>query len=180
MIAKLMNMIKRAVVTNPGDDSGEFPVTQVSYLGKAADIETIFPYGMSANMPKDSIVLLFNVQAQEENRAGIGYRHDLRPKNLKEGEVVFGNFLKGTTIFFDADGNIKIVGDVELTGNLDITGDMTLTGDMDVTGDVAITGAHDVTGNATVSGTLTIGGTNFATHTHSGVTSGSSNTGPPT
>jgi len=152
--SKLINLIKRAVVSLAGDDSGEFPVTQVSYMGKTSDIEVVFPYGMAANMPKDSIVLMFNVLAQEENKAGIGYRHDLRPKNLKEGEAVFGNFLVGTHIKFDEDGNIIIDGDMQLTGDL------------------------TVTGNVEISGTLSVGGTDFATHAHSGVDAGPSNTGP--
>lgn len=115
---KLRNMIKRAFVTNPGKDDKEFPVTQVSALGKVSDMEMLFPYGLSANLPKDSIVLLLSVQGDESNQAGIGYRHDLRPKNLKEGEVEVGNFLQGTSIKFDVDGNIHITGTVYINGEL--------------------------------------------------------------
>lgn len=177
MIAKLFNMIKRAVVSNPGKDDGEFPITQVTYLGKVSDIEAIFPYGMAANLPKDSLVLMFNILGQEENKAGIGYRHDLRPKNLKEGEVVFGNFLAGTQFLFDADGNIIGTGDIQHTGDMELTGNLDMTGDATITGDVDIIGDLDITGNVTISGTLTVAGKDFTTHTHP-ITSGSSAPGP--
>lgn len=47
-------------------------------------------------------------------------------------------------------------------------------------GNVAITAPNiQVTGNVTVTGTLVAGGISLSTHTHSGVTTGPNNSGPP-
>lgn len=204
-MAKILNMIKRAVVTNPGKDDGEFPGTQVSYLGKTSDIETIFPYGMAANSPRDSIVLMFNILSQEENKAGIAYRHDLRPKNLKEGEVVFGNFLAGSTVKYDKDGNaieiikgnktITIDGDLSVTVtnvNINASGDYNITAngnynltatEANITANVKITGTFEVTEAATFGssissvGSASFAGKDYISHTHP-INGGSSAPGP--
>lgn len=171
MIRKIRNLITRAFVSLPGDDSGEFPITQVSYNGKTVDAEVIYPYGISGNLPEGSLLLKFNVHANEENRAVIGYRHDLRPKNLKPGEFQTGNFLAGSTIKFDEDGNIIEVaqGDKSITfdSELNITG-----------GTVKITADVEIVGDTTFTGTVTANGKVIDdTHTHP-ILSGSSAPGP--
>lgn len=179
MIGKIRNLIQRAVVTNPGDDSGEFPITQVGYNEKVVDAEVLNPYGLSTNLPIDSICIKLSINGQEENRTVIGYRHDLRPKDLKPGEVVIGNFLVGSTVKFDEDGNITEIaqGDKSVTfdSELNITG-----GTVKITADVEITGDVTITGNVETTGTLENNGVDIgSTHVHSGVTTGASNTGAP-
>lgn len=61
----------------------------------------------------------------------------------------------GATLTLSADGGIAITGDITLTGNLDVTG--------------AITATEDVTADSI----------SLKTHTHSGVQTGSGNTGAP-
>jgi hypothetical protein len=69
-------------------------------------------------------------------------------------------------------GNTNQDGDYTHQGNMNQTGDLTVTGDLQVNGDINCTGRITV-------GAATIGGIDFATHTHSGIQSGSGNTGAP-
>lgn len=71
---------------------------------------------------------------------------------------------------------VKITAPVEITGNVTITGNTNITGNLGATGTGTIGGA--LTSGAITSPAATIGGKPFATHTHSGVTSGPTSTGP--
>ena len=115
----IVNMIKIGVITLAGSDSGAYNRTQVSYLGKTKNTTVWMPYGLDANIPKDSLMLLFNVQGQEENMIGIGHNAALRFKNLAEGEVAIGNPKTGSKIYFKANGDIE----VESDGVVNINGD---------------------------------------------------------
>ena len=66
-------------------------------------------------------------------------------------------------------------------GTMAITapGGLTITADMDITGDVSITGDLSVDGEITATGDVTGDGISLEHHVHSGVDSGSSNTGEP-
>ncbi len=161
MIEFARNMIKRAVITLGGGDDKELPIQQLSYNGKVADAEIIFPYGVHANLSADNntLCILFAVDGQEDYRAAMGYTPLLRPKLLAEGEVVFYHPLTQSKIHFRNNGDI----DVDVTGengdlnvtikkdlNITVGGDATITtgGDANVvaTGDINAT----ATGNATV------------------------------
>lgn len=65
------------------------------------------------------------------------------------------------------------------TFELTAPGGVTITADIDIIGDVAITGDLDVSGEINATGDVMGEGTSLATHKHSGVDSGSSNSGPP-
>jgi hypothetical protein len=82
----------------------------VSYLGKTAEIEALFPYGMNARLPADAQVLSFNVEGMEENKAGIGNVPKLRLKVDAEGEVSFGNPLTGSVTYYRENGDIEVIG----------------------------------------------------------------------
>ena len=71
---------------------------------------------------------------------------------------------------------VKITAPVEITGNVTITGNTNITGNLGATGTGTIGGA--LASGAITSPAATIGGKPFATHTHSGVTSGPGTTGP--
>ena len=103
-------MIKRAVVSLSTADTGNYPTVQVSYLGKTSEVEVLFPYGLAGRLPKDALVLCFNVEGSEENKAGIGNTPTQRFKELEEGEVVVGNPLTGSKIHFKANGDIEVIG----------------------------------------------------------------------
>lgn len=178
----IYNMVKRALVRKPINDASNFQIMQVSYMGKTADIENILPYGLCSSPPVDSLSLVFTVNAQEENRAGITNSPNIRFKNLLEGEVAVGNYLTGSVVKFLADGNIEITsandlvvtvaGDesVSISGGstVDITGDSAITvggnAEVTVTGTTTLTSTGNVsitaplttiTGDLTVTGTLT-------------------------
>src|SRR5690349_2108707 len=90
-------------------------------MDKTSDMEVIYPYGLFAQAPVNSLALVFSIQGNEENLAGIVYAYRDRFKNLKEGEVLLGNILTGSFIKFDKDGNIEINSkkdvNVTITGN---------------------------------------------------------------
>lgn len=117
ILNKIKNLIKFAIVTLSGNDSGDYNQSQVSYFGKTKQTFILFPYGLDAKLPKDSLVMLFNIMGQEENTAGIGTKPDIRFKNLQEGEVVVGNPVKQTKVYFKSDGTIEITGDTNVIIN---------------------------------------------------------------
>jgi phage gp45-like len=159
----IKNLLRWANITKSSDDSAGYPIQQLSYLGKVADSIILFPYGMHANIPADNIVLMFSVQGHEENRAALPITGPGRPK-LKTGEVAIFNKESGAVITLKQSGEIEITAPSGVT----VAGDLAVNGNLTVTGDTAL-GAN-VTSNS-----INIG----STHTHSGVTSGPSNTGPP-
>lgn len=173
MMQMLRNLIKRAAVAII-NDSGNYQTAQVSYFGKVSDIEVINPYGISSSPPIDSLVLMFNVMGQEENKAGIINAQPLRFKNLKEGELVVGNYLTGSYVKFLQNGDIDVFtgNDVNIEcGNANILA----VGDVDVecssasvvATTIKLTGNVVITGNCSVSGNLTNNSINVGLlHTH--------------
>jgi len=107
-LSKLFNLIKRAIITLASKDDTNFQIVQVNYLGKTKNVEIVSPYGLYSNPKEQSVMLIFNVNGQEENIAGIPYNPYNRFKNLKPGEVATGNPHKGTRIYFDENGDIII------------------------------------------------------------------------
>lgn len=206
VINNITGMIKRAYITLVGSDKDKFQTTQVNYLDKTADIEVIYPYGLCGNPPKNSIVLLFNVQAQEENRAGICNLPNKRFKDLKEGEVVVGNYLTGSYVKFLENGDVKLLSknkytiiveesadiEVENNANIKVKGKTTLTsnqteinspttinGNLTVNGDIT-SGSTSISGGTITTGGDVIGaGISLTSHVHGGITPGGGTTGGP-
>ncbi len=163
MIEFARNMIKRAVITMGGTDDKEIPIQQLSYNGKIADAEIIFPYGVHANLTADNntLCIVFAVEGQEDYRAAMGYTPALRPKPLAEGEVVFYHPLTQSKIHFRNSGDI----DIDVTGdngdfNATIKKDLSIVvgGDATITtgGDANVTATGDI--NATATGNVNIVG----------------------
>ena len=132
----LSKLLRWARITKPGNDTGQFPVQQMEYMGKAGDGMIIFPYGHHGNVPADSLALMFAVQNNADNRAAIAWTPQTRP-TLKAGEVAFYHPPTGTEIILDESGKINItsVGNVNITaptmtlnGNLVVNGTMTNNG----------------------------------------------------
>lgn len=73
----------------------------------------------------------------------------------------------GSTTELHSDGGLKITGDTE------INGDVKINGNSHTTGNVKINGSESIDGDSVA------GGISQITHTHSGVSSGSSSTGQP-
>jgi hypothetical protein len=189
ILNRIAGMVKRAYVTLVGDDSGRYQTTQIGYLGKTADMEVIYPYGLCGNPPKNSLVLLFNVQGMEENRAGIANLLSERFKNLKEGEVAIGNYLTKSVIKFLENGDIEIHGtndervtidrncNININGNCDISVNGTTT--LSCPGGTTINSDVHVNGTVTISEDVIASGISLVSHIHGGVTPGGGTTSGP-
>ena len=175
-----VNMIKRALTSLPIKDNTDFQTSQVRYLGKTAQIELVYPYGLCSSPPTGSMVLMFNIQGQEENRAGMANLTRQRFKNLKEGEVAVGNYLTGSVVKFLENGDIEVTGTNDINLTVAGTTNLTSTGAVSIKGDVTITGDLTVTGDTALGAIVTADNTNIGkTHVHSGVTSGAAKTAGP-
>lgn len=195
----LGDLIKRAVVSLVGTDDKQFRIQQAKSFGDAYDVEIIFPYGVTANLPLGAFLTQFSVDGDEGFRVAIGDDPGNRIKNLAAGEVAFFHPPSKSKIHFKANGDIDIEtpdtadnGDLNLTikGNVNITcvnANITATTKLTVdspeaqfTGNVDIDGDLNVDGSTSLSSTVTSSGTDISnTHKHSGVQSGGSNTGNP-
>lgn len=108
LLRKIKSMIRRAVVSLSLPDTGDCPIVQISYLGKTANAEAIWPYGMGGQLPVDAQVFCFNIEGMEENKAGIGTTPTRRFKVDEEGEVWCGNPVVRTIALFKSDETIEI------------------------------------------------------------------------
>lgn len=150
---KLLNLIRRAVITLTNSDSGQIANAQITWLGKTGVTEIVYPYGMAANAPVGSAVLMFSILGQEENRTGIANDQKTRFKDLKPSETAFGNPVTKSVIKFLENG------DIELTGtagqNINITGDsnVIIGGDANIT--IAGSTTIDSTGNIDITAPIT-------------------------
>lgn len=170
MISRLKNLIRWAKIGKSGTDDKQFPVQQVTYLGKTGNAMMVFPFGYHANLTPDALGLLFSIAGNEENRAFIGATPQNRPQ-LAAGEVVVYHPDSGSQVLFKASGDIEVT----TATNVKVTAGQSVTIDSPqatFTGDVQIDGALNVTGAGS------IGGKDFATHVHVG--SPTAPTGPQT
>lgn len=166
-------MIKRFLVSLAAKDSDDFPTTQVSYNGKTTDIEYLYPYGSHGVPPEGSIGVGFNILGYEENKAGIFYNSETRPKGLEPGEYACGNFDDETLAKFLNTGEINITSKTGSSIVIGEDGSITATTvgggilTMDAAGNVAIIAAASVditaaainlNGVVNVSGVLNVAG----------------------
>ena len=142
LLRKIRSLIRRAIVSLSLPDDGDYPIVQVSYLGKTGNMEVIWPYGMNGQLPADAQAFCFNIEGMEENKAGIGNVPTLRLKVDAEGEVSFGNPLTGSVTYYRENGDIETIGKNDKSVTID--------------GDMNITVAGDVNINAT--GTINLDG----------------------
>jgi hypothetical protein len=128
----IKSLLRLARVAKAGDDTEEFPIQQVAYLGKVGNTVMWFPYGMHANIPADELVLMVAMQGNPEARVSFPGSPQKRVKPLAGTEVTFFHPVTGSKLHFKADGSIEI----ESKNGMAIT----------VAGDAAI----DVTGKASL------------------------------
>jgi hypothetical protein len=107
VLDKIKSILVRSRVSLSKPDTGTFSIAQIEYLGKTANAEVIWPYGMGGRLPVDASFFRFNVEAMEENKAGIGTAPTIRVKVDEEGEVWFGNPLVKSIILFKSDNTIE-------------------------------------------------------------------------
>lgn len=179
-LAKLKAMIQHAVVSGPANNSDQFPVQQITYKGKVSNCMMIFSYGHYANCSSsDTLVSVFEVEGDEDNKAGLGYTPKKRPIDLEPGEHAV--YHPGTETFIkfrnnadlhvstgtgniivdcndltvNAAGNATVnCEDAILTANNDVT--VTAGGDANVTatGNIALEGVL-IQNNGTIAGVVT-------------------------
>ena len=110
-----VDTIKRLVrwgkVTRASDESRQFPVQQVSYLGKAGNAMMLFPYGHHANIPPETLALLLSVQGSSEAKVALPTSAQERPVALVAGEVVVFHPGSKSRIHFLDSGDIEIKSD---------------------------------------------------------------------
>lgn len=175
------NSIKISQLTLNTDDSEQFPMAQVTYLGKVCNVVMVNPYGLIGRAPaKDSLAVLFNQQGHESARLGIMTCPQKRKKGLKDGESGIENVLTGNYVFLKENGDTEIFTKKDLiaaiTENIIATFKvMNLTGTtINIAADVNLTGKLYTTGELKNNSKF-VG----STHVHSGVQSGGSNTNVP-
>jgi len=116
LLNKIINIVKFGYVSRSSSDSGDYPVTQITYLGKTVPVEIISPYGLYSNLAEGTKAVVFNIGSNEENQVAIGFSQNDRFKNLKSGEVVVGNPKTGSYIKFNSDGSVLM----QCNGDFDI------------------------------------------------------------
>lgn len=132
--------IKYAVISQDSEDGQAFLIMQVQH-DQAADDENatqamaLFPYGFEANAPAGSLVTLFNIKGQEENKVGVPSFPQERFGDFEPWESGSGNFLSKCRIKFLNNG------DVQITATQDLI--------VDAERDVTINAGGKVTINAT-------------------------------
>lgn len=169
-----------------GKDKGlRRPNQQASALGALADVNTVSPYGLWADLPNDTLL-------REVDPGVFVSVTETRPSDTEQGEPVFFHPGTNTRIVARSNGDLDVTtvdagGDVNIsTVNANITASTAVTIDSPqstFTGDVQIDGALNVTGDitglanviagllvqgatVTISGGGSIGGKDFLTHTH--------------
>lgn len=179
MLGKLKKLIRYVRITGSGDDSKQFPVQQVSYMGKTANVMMVFPYGMHGNVDKDSLGLMFQVLGDNGSKAAVPMSHKDRPA-LNTGEVVFFHPPTGTKIHLKKDGSIDIdAGNANIdlkTGSGDVTIEST-TGNVTVKAPTGKINLESLQAEIT-SLTAAISGLTFITHVHTSAAPGSPTSGP--
>ena len=187
----LTKLIRWVLITKAAPaESQQFAVQQITYQGKVADSAVVFPYGIHANLPVDSLGLMFPIGDTSEDRAVIGYNPKVRP-TLLEGEVSFYHPPTGSFITWKESGDLDILVGEGGGGNVTINcTDATVTASGSVTIDTpttTLTGDAEIDGNLTVTGDTALGATVTSngkdisdTHTHIGSPSAPSGGVTPT
>ena len=163
----LKGIIRLCEVTLAGEGTADYPQQQIEYMEKTANAISWFPYGFHANLPPETLAILFAISGVPEARVFMGGSPKDRPLDLESGEVAFFHPSTGSEIRLKANGDIQLTApNVNIVGNLDVSGTL------------------DIAGATSLGATVTSNGTDISdTHTHVGsptAPSGSqSNTGVP-
>ncbi len=162
---RLLNLIKSLIrvgrVDLYGDDAGQMPIQQVSYLGKVGDAFMAWPFGVHGNPGPDTLLLLLAQNGRPEGRLAYPMSPKERPKNTPRDDLIMYNPFTGAEVRFLANGDITITPkagqDVNVVGatNVNVTASTKVTvtapanevvGNLLVTGDVEFTGSLKQTG----------------------------------
>lgn len=177
LLRKIKSMIRRARVSLSLPDTETYPIIQVEYLGKTANAEAIWPYGMGGRLPVDAQVFCFNIEGMEENKAGIGTTPTLRFKVNEEGEVYFGNPLTGSVTYYRSNGDIEIIGKNDQSVTLDGALNIIAINGVNITAPEINIGSSGATLRTLIDDRFEA---LFNAHMHAGVTTGVGTSGVPT
>lgn len=184
---KIYNSItlKRCIV-NSVDDKSDFPTMQIKYLKDVIKIvQKLGIYGVCSNPPKGSNGILFPILGSDSNIACLADDIKNRFKDLKEGELVVGNYLTKAFIKFSQDGGIEI--HAKYIKHIADEGDISMTASGNITNKAASTNISNpvvVSDNVTVSDTVNAstdvigGGISLKSHTHGNGNMGADTTPP--
>jgi phage gp45-like len=131
ILEKIRNILLFSRLTLASKDDENVIVAQMEGLGKPVPVYLVYPYGFSANAPKDSTVIAMAMGGTTQNKAGIPTMPENRFANLKEWEVKVGNFKTKAHIFFNEDGDIRVENDngyfvLKESGQFDANGNFTV------------------------------------------------------
>ena len=170
----MINNIKYSKTTETIKDSKSYPIVKVTYLKRIGDVAVGEPYGIHGSAPVGTPCLMYTIGNDESNRMLVPLSSKTRPRDLLENEFVCGNFVVGSTVLFDQEGNIHVtsINDININAGNDIN-IVASGGDINVTGDIHVTGSIDTTGDI-IAGTISV-----QSHIHSGVQPGGGTSGPP-
>ncbi len=161
---KLRTLIRWGSVSRETDDTDRYPVRQVSYLGKAALVTMLEPYGFHANVPVETLTLLLNILANPDAKVGLPSSGNQRPA-LAKGEVAFYHPGSSAQVLLQEDAvTISAAG---ATIQIDAQGAITAT---PASGELfTVSGDLTVTGVTALGATVTSNGKDISdTHTHIG------------
>ncbi len=138
-------------------DNSPFRKARVRGLNKDSTVYVVYPYGITANAPLGSLCVSWQIGGQESDRFAITDFPQIRPKDLKPGEVVVSNYLTKSEVRFKANGDIEITSAAKV--NVIAATDLNLTAIENLTLNAV---------NIEITGALTNNGTNVgSTHIHS-------------
>jgi len=137
-VKALKRLIRWARITRESEDTGDFPIQQVGYLGKVGNAVVWLPYGFHANIPENNLALMLAIAGNPEARVVLPGSPKSRVKPVTAGEVVVFHPITGSKVHFRENGDI----DIEATGDLNVT----VAGDANVTagGAIAVTAGTTV------------------------------------
>ena len=157
MLKNLIRWVKSTKETK--SDSG-YPLQQVTYMGKVADSVALFPYGIKANVPPDTLGLCFSVQGNPDNRACFFADGEKQP--LLQGEVVIYNPITRCKVLMSATGSVIINDLVTIDPAGNIATPATVSAAAFISPAMTITGS-----GAAFTGTVTANGKDISdTHGH--------------
>ena len=176
LLRKIRSLIRRAVVSLSLPDDGDYPIVQISYLGKTANAEAIWQYGTGGRLPENAQVFCFNIEGMEENKAGIGTTPTRRFRVNEEGEVYFGNPLTGSVTYYRSNGDIEIIGKNDQSVTLDGALNIIASNGVNITASEINIGSSGATLRTLIDERFEA---LFNAHTHGGVTTGGGTSGVP-
>lgn len=104
-----MDSLTRAVISNVTEDNLDIRIQQVTFNKRPSDAEIFFPYGMSGNVPADSLCVVISINNDPGFLVCLPDRSQDRIKGLKMGEVAIFNPLTKSRTIFKENGDIEQV-----------------------------------------------------------------------